>query len=62
MRLPLIGDVLGRSGRAAVIEQVALLHACRSLDFLTVGGENSVSGLGLTEALSRSFCGRSVTL
>ena len=55
MRLLFIGDVVGRSGRAAVIQQVPLLRARWSLDFVIVNGENAAGGFGLTEAIFEEF-------
>ena len=55
MRLLFIGDVVGRSGRAAVIEQVPLLRARWRLDFVIVNGENAAGGFGLTEAIFEEF-------
>ena len=55
MRLLFVGDVVGRSGRAAVIQQVPLLRARWSLDFVIVNGENAAGGFGLTEAIFEEF-------
>jgi len=55
IRLLFIGDVVGRSGRAALIEQVPLLRARWELDFVIVNGENAAGGFGLTEAIFEDF-------
>ena len=55
IRLLFIGDVVGRSGRAAVLEQVPLLRARWRLDFVVVNGENAAGGFGLTEVHMRGF-------
>ena len=55
MRLLFIGDIVGRSGRAAVIQQVPLLRSRWSLDFVIVNGENAAGGFGLTEAIFEEF-------
>jgi 2',3'-cyclic-nucleotide 2'-phosphodiesterase len=55
MRLLFIGDVVGRSGRAAIGEQVPLLRARWSLDFVVVNGENAAGGFGLTELIFQEF-------
>jgi metallophosphoesterase (TIGR00282 family) len=55
MRLLFIGDVVGRSGRAAVVEHVPLLRARWNLDFVIVNGENAAGGFGLTEAIYEEF-------
>ena len=55
IRLLFIGDVVGRSGRAAVLEQVPHLRARWGLDFVVVNGENAAGGFGLTESLFEEF-------
>jgi 2',3'-cyclic-nucleotide 2'-phosphodiesterase len=55
MRLLFIGDVVGRSGRAAVIQQVPLLRVRWNLDFVIVNGENAAGGFGLTESIFEEF-------
>src|SRR6516162_6267312 len=55
MRLLFVGDVVGRSGRAAVIEQVPLLRARWSRDFVIVNGENAAGGFGVTESILEDF-------
>jgi len=51
MRLLFLGDLVGRSGRTAVIEQLPGLVEQYRLDFVVVNGENSASGFGITEAI-----------
>ena len=48
MRLLFLGDVVGRSGRAAVIERLPGLRAAWGLDFVVVNGENATAGAGLS--------------
>src|SRR5580692_11546351 len=55
IRLLFIGDVVGRSGRAAVLAQVAALRSRWALDFVVVNAENAAGGFGLTEALCEEF-------
>jgi 2',3'-cyclic-nucleotide 2'-phosphodiesterase len=55
IRLLFIGDVVGRSGRTAVLEQAPLLRARWGLDFVVVNGENAAGGFGLTETLFEEF-------
>ncbi len=55
MRLLFVGDVVGRSGRAAVIQQVPLLRTRWSLDFVIVNGENAAGGFGVTESILEEF-------
>lgn len=47
MRVLFLGDVMGRSGRAAVAEHLPRLRAEWRLDFVVVNGENATSGMGL---------------
>ena len=55
IRLLFVGDVVGRSGRAALLEQVPLLRSRWGLDFVIVNGENAAGGFGLTEAIFNEF-------
>lgn len=48
MRLLYLGDIVGRSGRAAVIERLAKLRAAWRIDFAVINGENATSGAGLS--------------
>jgi len=51
MRLLFLGDVVGRSGRRAVIERLPELRSRYKLDFVAVNGENAAGGFGITEAI-----------
>jgi metallophosphoesterase (TIGR00282 family) len=51
MRLLFLGDVVGRSGRNAVIEELPGLRARYKLDFVAVNGENAAGGFGITEPI-----------
>ena len=55
IRLLFIGDVVGRSGRAALLDQVPMLRDRWGLDFVIVNGENAAGGFGLTEAIFEEF-------
>ena len=48
MRLLFLGDVVGRSGRTAVIERLPGLRTAWGLDFVVVNGENASNGAGLS--------------
>ncbi len=48
MRILFLGDVVGRTGRAAVRSKLAGLRADWRLDFIVVNGENASSGIGLS--------------
>jgi len=51
MRILFLGDVVGRSGRAAVTEQLPGLRERYALDFVVVNGENAAGGFGITEPI-----------
>jgi hypothetical protein len=57
MRLLFLGDVVGRSGRKAVIEQLPVLRARYRLDFVAINGENAAGGFGITEAILEELLG-----
>ena len=48
MRMLFLGDVMGRTGRAAIAERLPALRADWNLDFVVVNGEKASSGAGLT--------------
>ncbi|RID91660.1 TIGR00282 family metallophosphoesterase [Gemmobacter lutimaris] len=48
MKILFLGDVMGRAGRAAIVERLPGLRAEWGLDFVVVNGENASSGMGLT--------------
>ena len=52
MKLLFLGDVVGRAGRAAVIEALPGLRADWKLDFVVVNAENAASGVGLTSKIA----------
>ncbi|MGV6871452.1 TIGR00282 family metallophosphoesterase [Pseudochelatococcus sp. B33] len=51
MRLLFLGDVVGRPGRAAVVEHLPGLRSRWKLDVVVVNGENAAGGFGITEAI-----------
>jgi 2',3'-cyclic-nucleotide 2'-phosphodiesterase len=48
MKLLFLGDVMGRSGRAAIVEHLPRLRRDWGLDFVVVNGENATGGMGLS--------------
>ena len=52
MRILFLGDVMGRSGRSAVIDRLPGLRKAWALDFVVVNAENSASGMGLTATIA----------
>lgn len=55
MRLLFLGDVVGRSGRNAVIDALPRLRDRWQLDFVIVNGENAAGGFGITEKIHREL-------
>src|SRR3981081_3638305 len=55
MRTLFIGDIVGRSGRAAVLERLPGLVRDWKLDFVAVNGENAAGGFGITEGIYQEF-------
>jgi 2',3'-cyclic-nucleotide 2'-phosphodiesterase len=51
MRVLFLGDVVGRSGRRAVIEQLPRLRERYALNFVIVNAENAAGGFGITEPI-----------
>jgi metallophosphoesterase (TIGR00282 family) len=55
MRILFIGDVVGRSGRAVLLDRLPGLIRDWKLDFVTVNGENAAGGFGITETIYNEF-------
>ena len=55
MRILFIGDIVGRSGRAVLLERLPRLVRDWQLDFVAVNGENAAGGFGITEAIYQEF-------
>jgi 2',3'-cyclic-nucleotide 2'-phosphodiesterase len=51
MRILFIGDIVGRSGRTAVLNRLPGLRRDWQLDFVVINGENAAGGFGITEAI-----------
>lgn len=51
MRLAAFGDVMGRSGRLALVEALPGLRRARGLDFVVVNIENAAGGFGVTKRI-----------
>ncbi len=51
MRILFIGDIVGRSGRAIVLQRLPELVRTWKLDFVAANGENAAGGFGITEAI-----------
>ena len=55
MRILFLGDVVGRTGREAVVAELPRLRAEMRLDFVVVNGENASHGFGLAPAMADAF-------
>lgn len=51
MKIAAFGDVMGRSGRVALIERLPSLRRRFNLDFVVVNAENSAGGFGVTSSI-----------
>src|SRR5690606_20804550 len=54
MRLLFLGDMVGKTGRTAVWEQLPGLISDYRLDFVIVNGENAAGGFGITQDIFRA--------
>lgn len=55
MRILFLGDIVGRSGREAVLAAAPALRKDMALDLLVVNGENSAHGFGITPKICRAL-------
>ncbi len=55
MRILFLGDVVGRSGRRAALEQLPALRRRLDADFVIVNGENAAGGFGITSKIAAEF-------
>ncbi len=60
MRLLFLGDVVGRSGREAVIREMPALRDRFAPDLVVLNGENAAGGFGITETIYKSLIGAGV--
>ena len=55
MRILVLGDVVGKSGRLAVVERLPDLRNETRSDFVIVNGENAAGGFGITGDIARQL-------
>ena len=55
MRILFLGDIVGRSGREAVVAAAPRLRDSLDLDLLVVNGENSAHGFGITPKICKEL-------
>ena len=62
MRIIFIGDIVGRSGRAALLEHLPPLRERFRPDAIIVNGENAAGGYGITAVIAEEFLAAGVDL
>ncbi len=55
MRVLFLGDVVGRSGRDAVVTRLPEIRSRLALDFVVVNAENAAHGFGITPKICEDF-------
>lgn len=55
MKLLFCGDIVGRSGREAVLKRLPALKGEHGIDFTVVSGDNASGGFGITPAIARDL-------
>ncbi|MEM0986531.1 MAG: TIGR00282 family metallophosphoesterase [Pseudomonadota bacterium] len=55
MRIAFFGDVVGRAGRAVVMQNLPAVREKLALDFVVVNAENAAGGFGLTRAIAEDL-------
>ena len=55
LRILFIGDVVGKTGRNAILDRLPGLVTDWKLDLVIVNGENAAGGFGITESIYNDF-------
>ena len=55
MRIAFLGDIMGRTGREAVVERLPELRRTHGLDFVIVNAENAAGGFGITGSIAEDL-------
>ena len=55
MKIIYLGDVVGKSGRTAVMKHLPILRETYNFDFLILNGENAAHGFGITPRICEEF-------
>ena len=55
MKIIYLGDVVGKSGRTAVMKHLPMLREKYNFDFLVLNGENAAHGFGITPRICEEF-------
>jgi hypothetical protein len=53
----MVGDVVGKPGREAVVSLLPRMRSAHRADFTIVNGENAAGGLGITPEIARTILG-----
>ena len=51
MRIGIFGDIVGRSGRTAILDRLPGIRRRHALDFVVVNAENAAGGFGVTQRI-----------
>lgn len=62
MRILMIGDIVGRSGRKAVMETLTTIRQELKLDIIVANGENAAGGNGITSEIAKDLFGFGVDI
>ncbi len=55
MKILFLGDIVGRSGRDAVVKHLPKLKKDLALDFIVVSGDNAAGGFGITPQICKDL-------
>ncbi len=55
LKVMMVGDVMGRPGRRAIVSLLKNIRKEHSLDYIIVNGENTAGGFGITQKLTSDF-------
>ncbi|GAB6157548.1 TIGR00282 family metallophosphoesterase [Desulfotomaculum varum] len=55
MRVLMIGDIVGRPGRKALLDNLSFIRQEQNIDFVIANGENAAGGHGITKDIARQL-------
>ena len=55
MKILFLGDIVGKSGRNAVLQRLPFLQQAYDVDFTIINAENSAHGKGITTKIYQSL-------
>ena len=62
MKIVFIGDIVGRSGREALVKYIPIIRKDFNPDVIIVNAENASAGYGLTEKIANEFLDMGIDL